>query len=71
MEHTHAREVGGVEGYLVHQLLMKSFGARRSAEQKLIAQQPSPCQSLNLTKEIGSFKTTGTINKICFVEAKA
>ena len=48
MAQIHARKIGGAEGDLVHQLLMKSFGARSSAEQKFIVQQPRPRPSINL-----------------------
>ena len=48
MAQIHAREIGAAEGDLIHQLLMKSFGARSSAEQRFIVQQPRPHPSLNL-----------------------
>ena len=48
MAQIHAREIGAAESDLLHQLLMKSFGARSSAEQKLIVQQLRPRPSLNL-----------------------
>ena len=48
MAQIHAREIGTAKGDLVHQLLMKLFGARSSAEQRFIVQQPRPRSSLNL-----------------------
>ena len=72
MAQIHSREIAAAEGDLVHQLLMKSFGARSSAEQTFIVEQPRPRPSLNpKTREIGFFKMAGTIKKIGFVEAKA
>ena len=53
MAQIHAREIGAAESELVHQLLMKSFGARSSAEQKFIVQQPRPCPSVNLKTREG------------------